>query len=68
MPKVGDRIAVAARKSAPSRRGTVADVVDRMLIVDWDDGRRSTFFPAPGSVTVLPPDAGRGADNADPRA
>lgn len=53
MAKVGDRIAVAARKSAPSRRGTVADVVGTMLVVDWDDGRRSSFFPAPGSVTVL---------------
>jgi len=52
--KIGDRIAVAARKSAPSRRGTVADAVGTMLVVDWDDGRRSTFYPAPGSVTVLP--------------
>lgn len=58
MAKVGDRIAVAARKSAPSRRGTVKDVVGTMLVVEWDDGRTSTFFPAPGSVTVLPPDAG----------
>jgi len=58
MAKVGDRIAVAARKSAPSRRGTVADVVGTMLVVDWDDGRRSTFFPAPGSVTVLPTEDG----------
>jgi hypothetical protein len=56
MTKVGDRIAVAARRSAPSRRGTVADVVGTMLVVDWDDGRRSTFYPAPGSVTTLPAD------------
>lgn len=54
MVQVGDRIAVAARKTAPSRRGTVADVVGTMLIVDWDDGRRSTFYPAPGSLSVLP--------------
>jgi hypothetical protein len=56
MAKIGDRIAVAARKSAPSRRGTVKDVKGTMLTVEWDDGRTSTFFPAPGSVTVVPPD------------
>lgn len=58
MAKMGDRIAVAARKSAPSRRGTVLDVIGTMLVVEWDDGRRSSFFPAPGSVTVLPPEGG----------
>ena len=57
MAKIGDRIAVAVRKSAPSRRGTVKDVKGTMLTVEWDDGRTSTFFPAPGSVTVVPPDS-----------
>lgn len=56
MPKIGDRIAVAARKTAPSRRGTIRDVSGAMLTVEWDDGRTSTFFPAPGSMTVLPPE------------
>jgi hypothetical protein len=52
MANVGDRIAVAAAKGAPSKRGTVVDKVGGMLVVEWDDGRRSTFSPAPGSVTV----------------
>ena len=52
MANVGDRIAVAASKGAPSRRGTVVERIGRMLVVDWDDGRRSSFYPAPGSVTV----------------
>lgn len=56
MANVGDRIAVAARKSAPSRRGTVVDRVGTMLVVEWDDGTRSSYYPAPGSVTVLSPD------------
>lgn len=54
MANVGDRIAVAAAKGAPSKRGTVVDKVGGMLVVQWDDGRRSTFCPAPGSVTVEP--------------
>lgn len=52
MVNVGDRIAVAASKGAPSRRGTVVECAGPMLVVDWDDGHRSSFFPAPGSVTV----------------
>lgn len=52
MPSIGDRIAVAAGKGAPSKRGTVVDLVGGMLVVDWDDGRRTSFHPAPGSVTV----------------
>jgi uncharacterized protein DUF1918 len=50
--RTGDRIVVAAAKTAPSRRGTVVERAGRMLVVDWDDGRRSTFFPASGSVSV----------------
>jgi hypothetical protein len=52
MINVGDRIAVAAAKGAPSKRGTVVDRIGTMLVVDWDDGRRSSFYPAPGAVTV----------------
>ncbi len=52
MTNVGDRIAVVASKGAPSRRGTVVERSGRMLVVDWDDGHRSSFYPAPGSVTV----------------
>jgi len=52
MPKPGDRIVVAAAKTAPARRGTVVEQVGAMLVVDWDDGRRSGFIPAPGAVTV----------------
>jgi hypothetical protein len=52
MANVGYRNAVAAAKGAPSKRGTVVDKVGGMLVVEWDDGRRSTFSPAPGSVTV----------------
>lgn len=55
MATVGDRIAVAARKHAPSRRGIVVECVGTMLVVEWDDGSRSSYYPAPGSVTVLPP-------------
>lgn len=51
----GDRIAVAASKGAPSKRATVVDRIGSMLIVEWDDGRRSTFHPAPGSVSVEQP-------------
>lgn len=54
MPDVGDRIAVAAAKGAPSKRGTVVAKAGSMLVVEWDDGRRTTFSPAPGSVTVEP--------------
>lgn len=59
MANIGDRIAAAARKSAPSRRGTVVSRVGSMLVVEWDDGTRSSYYPAQGSVTVLPADAGR---------
>lgn len=59
MANVGDRIAVAARKSAPSRRGTVVERVGRKLVVEWDDGSRSSLYPAPASVTVLPADPGK---------
>lgn len=52
MVKPGDRIVVAAAKTAPARRGTVVEQVGAMLVVDWDDGRRSGFIPAPGAVTV----------------
>ena len=52
MPDMGDRIVAAASKDAPSRRGTVVDRVGEMLVVDWDDGRRTTFYPAPGAVAV----------------
>lgn len=59
MQSVGDRIAVAASKGAPSKRGTVVDCVGRMLVVEWDDGRRTSFYPAPGSVTVETPAGGK---------
>lgn len=52
MAEQGDRIAVAAGRGAPSRRGTVLDRAGRMLVVEWDDGHRSSYFPAPGAVTV----------------
>jgi hypothetical protein len=52
MPKAGDRIAVLAGKGAPARHGKVLDEVGRMLVVEWDDGHRSSFFPAPGGVVV----------------
>jgi Domain of unknown function (DUF1918) len=52
MAKVGDRIVVSAAKGAPSRRGRVIAVAGSMLTVEWDDGRMSSFFPAPGSLVV----------------
>lgn len=52
MPEVGDRIEVAAAKGAPSKRGTVVARSGTMLTVEWDDGHRSSFCPAPGGVTV----------------
>ncbi len=58
MVNVGDRIAVAAAKGAPARHGTVVEQVGRMLVVDWDDGRRSGFIPAPGAVSVQRPTGG----------
>ena len=51
MADVGDRIEVAAAKGAPSKHGSVVDKSGTMLTVEWDDGHRSTFCPAPGSVT-----------------
>ncbi len=52
MTKPGDRIVVAAAKHAPSRHGTVVECDGNRLVVDWDDGHRSSIFPAPGAVTV----------------
>jgi hypothetical protein len=52
MAEVGDRIVVSAAKGAPSRRGRVIAVAGSMLTVEWDDGRMSSFFPAPGSLVV----------------
>ena len=54
MANIGDRIVVAAAKGAPSKRGTVVDKAGSMLTVEWDDGHRSSFNPAPGSVWVEP--------------
>ena len=55
MADVGDRIEVAAAKGAPSKHGSVVDKSGSMLTVQWDDGHRSTFCPAPGAVTLERP-------------
>ena len=52
MVDIGDHIEVAAAKTAPSKRGTVVGKSGTMLTVEWDDGHRSTFVPAPGALTV----------------
>ena len=52
MAEVGDRIVVAAAKGAPSKRATVVAKSGSMLTVEWEDGHRSAFYPAPGSVSV----------------
>lgn len=61
MAEVGDRIAVSARKGAPSKRGKVVAATGTMLTVEWDDGHTSSFYPAPGSVTVEPTDRSKAA-------
>jgi Domain of unknown function (DUF1918) len=61
MAEVGDTIAVAAAKGAPSKRGLVIAKAGTMLTVRWDDGHESSFVPAPGSVAV---ETGEGADTA----
>jgi hypothetical protein len=52
MADVGERIEVAAAKTAPSKHGKVVAKTGAMLTVDWDDGHRSSFTPAPGAVWV----------------
>lgn len=52
MPDIGDRIMVVAGKGAPGRRGEVVGKQGSMLTVQWVDGTRSSFYPAPGSVHV----------------
>ena len=59
MAEVGDTIAVAAAKGAPSRRGLVIAKTGSKLTARWDDGHESSFVPAPGSVAV---ESGAGAD------
>lgn len=53
MAEVGDRIEVAAAKGAPSKRGAVVGKSGSMLMVEWEDGHRSSFTPAPGAVAVV---------------
>jgi hypothetical protein len=57
MVEIGDRIAVASAKAAPSKHGTVVAKSDTMLTIEWEDGRRSLFSPAPGAVTIETPAA-----------
>jgi hypothetical protein len=57
MADVGDHIEVAAAKGAPSKHGVVLAKTGSMLTIEWDDGRRSSFFPAPGAVSVRKPAA-----------
>lgn len=52
MAEVGDRITVSAGKGAPSKHGKVVAASGTMLTVEWGDGHTSSFYPAPGSVTV----------------
>jgi hypothetical protein len=52
MADIGDRIEVAAAKAAPSKRGTVVGKSGTMLTVEWEDGHKSTFCPAPGALTI----------------
>lgn len=54
MPTVGDQIEVAATKvgHAP-RTGVVTDVRGRVLTVRWPSGEQSSFFPAPGTLSVV---------------
>jgi hypothetical protein len=52
MVQVGDRVQVVAGKHAPSKRGIVVAKSGPILSVEWDDGHRSSFSPAPGAVSV----------------
>ena len=61
MAEVRDRIEVAAAKGAPSKRGVVVAKSGSMLAVEWDNHRRSSFYPAPGAVTVRKDAVGSGA-------
>jgi hypothetical protein len=55
MVNVGERIEVAAAKTAPTKRGKVVAKEGAILTVEWDDGHRSSFSPAPGAVRVEKP-------------
>jgi hypothetical protein len=55
--KVGDVIEVQTQQvGQPARRGEVRDVISEQpleLLVAWDDGHESNFYPAAGSTRVV---------------
>lgn len=58
MAEVGDHIEVAAAKGAPSKHGVVVAKKGSMLTVEWDDHHQTSFYPAPGAVSVRKPTTG----------
>ena len=55
MVEVGDRIRLSSMKG-PGREGVVTAVTGSLLRVRWLSGEETTVVPAPGTLSVLPPD------------
>jgi hypothetical protein len=55
--RVGDHIEVKSVKvDTPPRRGRVREVLDEQpvaLLVAWEDGHESTFYPKGGMVRIV---------------
>ena len=53
---VGDRIVVESERAAqPGRAGVIQEVLQEepeRYLVQWEDGRTSTFAPAAGAATI----------------
>jgi len=55
MVEVGDRIRLSSMKG-PDREGLVTAVTGSLVRVRWPSGEETTVAPAPGTLSVLPPD------------
>lgn len=65
MPKVGDRVIIAAsRVGAQRREGSFLGMTGRLIRVRWADGTESLLSPGAGAVTFEPRGGGKAADGA----
>ncbi|MCU1501379.1 MAG: hypothetical protein JWM12_733 [Ilumatobacteraceae bacterium] len=59
----GDRVTLDRRNLGETRRGgVVVAVAGRVLTIQWDNGSRTQFVAAAGSLTVVEPEVRRESD------
>jgi len=62
---VGDRVSVESERTGrPAREGEIIEVLGTGELIHfrvrWNDGHKSTVFPGPGTISIIPKGTGAG--------